>query len=61
MAHFKATTPGHVYMAAGADGRIVVDNGSPAGRQLGRTADKTIKMLHYGGVYFLPLGIIPER
>jgi hypothetical protein len=48
-------------MAAGADGRIVVDNGSPAGRQLGRTADKTIKMLHYGGVYFLPLGIIPER
>ncbi len=60
MAHFKATTPGHVYMAAGNDGRIIIDNGSPAGRQLGRTSDKTIKMLYYGGVFFLPPGILPR-
>lgn len=60
MAHFKATTPGHVYMAAGHDGRIIIDNGSPAGRQLVRTVDKTIKMLYYGGVFFLPPGILPK-
>lgn len=60
MAHFKATTPGHVYMAAGLDGRIIVDNGSPAGRQLYKTADKTIKIQYLGGVFFLPPGIIPE-
>jgi hypothetical protein len=61
MAHFKATTPGHVYMAAGHDGRLIVDNGSPGGRQLYRTTDKVIKMMYYGGVFFLPPGIIPSR
>jgi hypothetical protein len=61
MAHFKATTPGHAYMAAGLDGRIIIDNGSPAGRQLYKTADKTIKIQYLTGVFFLPPGIIPAK
>lgn len=61
MAHFKATTPGHVYMAAGMDGRLVLDNGSPSGRRLFSTSDKTIKMMYYGGVFFLPPGVVPRK
>jgi hypothetical protein len=60
MAHFRATSPGHVYMAAGLEGRIIIDNGAPAGRQLFRTTDKTIKIQYLGGVFFLPPSIIPE-
>jgi hypothetical protein len=60
MAHFRATSPGHVYMAAGFDGRLIIDNGAPAGRQLFKTTDKTIKIQYLGGVFFLPPGIIPE-
>lgn len=61
MAHFKATTPGHVYMSAGLDGRLIMDNGSPAGRKLYETSNKTIKMMYYGGVFFIPPGIIPSK
>jgi hypothetical protein len=60
MAHFRATSPGHVYMSAGFDGRVIIDNGAPAGRQLFRTTDKTLKIQYLGGVFFLPPGIIPE-
>lgn len=58
--HFKATSPGHAYISAGMNGRYIVDNGSPEGRDLGKTSDKTIKMMYLGGVFFLPPGIIPE-
>lgn len=58
--HFKATSPGHAYIAAGMDGRFIVDNGSPEGRDLGKTSDKIINMMYLGGVFFLPPGINPE-
>ncbi len=61
MAHFRATTPGHVYMAAGFDGRLIVDNGSPGGRKLFHTTDKILRMMYLGGVFFLPPGIVPEK
>ncbi len=56
-----ARTPGHAYAAAGHDGRFIVDNGSPQGRDLGKTVLKTINMMYQTGVFFLPPGIIPAR
>ena len=60
MMHEQATSPGHTYLVAGDNGRFVVDNGSPAGRDLRNTAKKTIELMFKGGVYFLPPGIIPN-
>jgi hypothetical protein len=60
MMHEQATSPGHTYMAAGDDGRFVVDNGSPAGRDLRKTTKKTIEIMFKGGVFFLPPGILPR-
>ncbi len=60
MMHEQATSPGHTYMAAGDNGRFVVDNGSPAGRDLRKTAKKTIEIMFKGGVFFLPPGINPS-
>ncbi|MEA9358441.1 hypothetical protein SHI21_19550 [Bacteriovorax sp. PP10] len=60
MMHEQATSPGHTYMIAGDNGRFVVDNGSPAGRDLRKTAKKTIEIMFKGGVFFLPPGITPR-
>lgn len=56
-----ANTPGHTYMSGGDNGRFIVDNGSPRGRDLRTTSDKIIKMMFQTGVFFLPPGIIPEQ
>ena len=60
MMHEQATSPGHTFMSAGDDGRFVLDNGSPAGRDLRKTSKKTIDIMFKGGVFFLPPGIIPR-
>lgn len=52
-------SPGHTYISAGANGRFIVDNGAPQGRDLGKTTDKTIAMMFKTGVFFLPPGINP--
>lgn len=57
----QGQTPGHTYMAAGDDGRIIMDNGAPQGRDLRKTTDKTIDIMFKTGVFFLPPGIIPPR
>lgn len=56
-----ANTPGHAYAVAGANGRFLVDNGSPKGRDLYKTSGKIIGMMFDMGVFFLPPGIIPDR
>ncbi|MES2964494.1 MAG: hypothetical protein V4760_11425 [Bdellovibrionota bacterium] len=53
-------SPGHTFLAAGDDGRIIVDNGAPQGRDLRKTAQKTIELMYQTGVFFLPPGIQPE-
>ncbi len=55
-----ARTPGHAYMAAGADGTLIVDNGSPLGRDLRETEDRLLKMMYQNGLFFLPPGIVPQ-
>lgn len=61
MMHERATSPGHTYMNAGHDGRIIVDNGAPSGRDLRKTSDKILKLMYQGGIFFLPPGMIPEK
>jgi hypothetical protein len=61
MMNEAAQTPGHAYMTAGEDGRFIVDNGSPKGRDLRATSAKIIEMMYHNGVFFLPPGIIPHR
>lgn len=60
--HADATTPGHTYLIAGADGRFLVDNGSPRGRDLWRTNGSRdyIGLMYDIGVFFLPPGILPQ-
>jgi hypothetical protein len=60
MMHAQATSPGHTYMAAGFDGRLIIDNGAPQGRDLSTTVGKTIDMMFQTGVFFLPPGIQPS-
>lgn len=52
-------TPGHTYTSGGDDGRLIVDNGAPQGRDLRKTAEKTISIMYQTGVFFLPPGIQP--
>lgn len=59
MMHEQATSPGHTYMVAGDNGRFIVDNGAPSGRDLRLTTKKTVEMMFKGGVFFLPPGIHP--
>lgn len=62
--HADANTPGHAYMIAGENGRFIVDNGSPKGRDLFKTGSyqrDIIGMMYDHGVFFLPPGILPER
>lgn len=54
-------SPGHTYIAAGDDGRIIVDNGAPQGRDLRKTSQSSIDMQYQTGVFFLPPGIIPPK
>lgn len=54
-------SPGHTYISSGHNGRLIVDNGSPQGRDLRTTAQKTIGMMYMTGVFFLPPGFIPPR
>ncbi len=60
MMHEQATSPGHTYMVAGDNGRFIIDNGSPAGRDLRKTTKKTVEIMFKGGVFFLPPGILPR-
>lgn len=59
MMHGAGYTPGHTFIAAGDDGRYIVDNGAPQGRDLRKTSDSTIAMMFQVGVFFLPPGINP--
>lgn len=61
MMHAQATTPGHAYMSGGDNGRIIVDNGMPQGRDLRVTAEKTLRIMYQHGVFFLPPGILPDK
>ena len=61
MMHGSGQTPGHTYISGGHDGRIVVDNGSPQGRDLRVTVAKTIDLMFRTGVFFLPPGINPPK
>lgn len=60
--HASANTPGHTFLIAGANGRFIVDNGSPKGRDLyvGFAGRDLIDLMYDIGVFFLPPGIIPE-
>lgn len=61
MMHVAGQTPGHTYISAGDDGRLIVDNGSPQGRDLRVTTEKTINLMYKSGVFFLPPGINPPK
>ncbi|WP_413583203.1 hypothetical protein [Bdellovibrio sp. HCB288] len=52
-------SPGHTYISGSDDGMIIVDNGSPQGRDLRKTSDSIISMMFETGVFFLPPGINP--
>lgn len=60
MMHEMAQTPGHTYLIAGDYGRFIVDNGSPAGRDLRVSSAGNIGMLYKHGVFFLPPGFRPK-
>lgn len=53
-------SPGHTYISASDDGMIIVDNGTPQGRDLRKTTQATIEMMFQTGVFFLPPGINPS-
>lgn len=61
MMHEAAQTPGHAYLNAGDEGRIIMDNGNPLGRDLRVTSDKILKLMYNTGVFFLPPGMIPKK
>jgi hypothetical protein len=60
MMHGSAMSPGHTFMAGGDDGQIVIDNGSPQGRDLRTTSASTLNLMYRNGVFFLPPGILPK-
>lgn len=59
--HMTGKSPGHTYISAGLDGQLIVDNGSPQGRNLRQTVEKTISLMFRTGLFILPPGIQPER
>lgn len=61
MMHAAGNTPGHTYINAGDDGRIIVDNGAPQGRDLRTTVQKTVELMYQTGLFFLPPGINPQK
>lgn len=54
-------SPGHTYMSAGDNGRFIFDNGSPQGRDLRISSQKTIELMYMEGVFFLPPGLTPKK
>lgn len=60
MFHRSGISPGHTYIAAGDDGAIIVDNGSPQGRDLRKSTLKVIELMYMTGLFFLPPGIQPD-
>jgi hypothetical protein len=61
MMHASGNSPGHTYMSAGDQGRFIIDNGSPQGRDLRKTALKTLQIMYQHGVFFLPPGYNPKK
>lgn len=59
--HMTGKSPGHTYISAGLDGQLIVDNGSPQGRNLRQSTEKTISLMFRTGLFILPPGIQPER
>ncbi|KYG69175.1 hypothetical protein AZI87_08145 [Bdellovibrio bacteriovorus] len=57
--HQVGKSPGHTYISAGEDGMIVVDNGSPQGKDLRKSSARVLSMMYQSGVFFLPPGINP--
>jgi hypothetical protein len=47
-------------MSAGDDGRTIIDNGSPQGRDLRKTIAKTMNSMFQSGLFFLPPGVNPK-
>lgn len=60
MMHTTGISPGHTYMSGGDDGRIIVDNGTPKGRDLRVTSQSIVGLMYQTGVFFLPPGITPQ-
>lgn len=54
-------SPGHTYIAANDNGQLIMDNGSPQGRDLRQTSAKVIEMMYQTGVFFLPPTIVPSK
>lgn len=61
MMNESGKSPGHTYMSAGDSGRFIFDNGSPQGRDLRVTTQKTIELMYMNGVFFLPPGLTPKK
>lgn len=60
MMHKNGTSPGHTYMSAGSNGRFIIDNSSPQGRDLRGASEKAIADMYQTGIFFLPPGFIPQ-
>ncbi len=60
MLHGIGQTPGHVFFAAGLDGRWIVDNESPQGRDLRHMSLSGLKLAYKAGAFMLPPGITPQ-
>jgi len=61
MMHQVGDTPGHTYMSGSENGMIVIDNGSPRGRDLRKSTQKIIRFMYHGGLFLLPPGITPTK
>lgn len=59
--HTTGISPGHTYISAGSNGRFIIDNSSPQGRDLRIATGNTIELMYQHGVFFLPPGFSPER
>lgn len=60
MMHMSGTSPGHAYVSGGNQGRIIVDNAKPDGRDLSQSSRKLIAYMYTNGLFFLPPGINPD-
>lgn len=58
--HTIGISPSHTYAAAGDDGLLIVDNGSPQGRDLRKSHMKTVNLMFNTGFFMLPPGIPPQ-